>query len=165
LNGNVCNTFKFKNQSKNNEKLADYFAVHFLMPENGVLKYIERIGRDNINVKKVIKTQQYFKVSFKAMLVRFKVLGLISNNQYKNMEETHLSTILPKLGYSTDLIKPTYDTYVPQNYIELITMNHDENKISYRSYKEYLSDVGMTIEDLEKEKEFDNIVEETSFDY
>ncbi len=55
INGSVCNTFKFKNQNQRREKLADYFAVHFLMPESGVLNFMDRLDGEGVNVKKVIK--------------------------------------------------------------------------------------------------------------
>lgn len=166
LTGNICNTFKFKNQRNRSEKLADYFAVHFLMPTDGVLKYFDMIGSENINIQKVIKAQNYFKVSFKAMLLRLRVLGLISNEEYKSMDETHLHSTFAKFGYTTDLIEPTNKTYIPQNYIEVLTENFEESKISSKAYNEYLSDVGLIRKDLEKsEEETEYVIEEASFDY
>lgn len=166
LTGNICNTFKFKNQRNKSEKLADYFAVHFLMPTDGILKYFDMIGSEAISIKKVIKAQNYFKVSFKAMLVRLRVLGLISNEEYNSMDETHLRSTFAKFGYPTDLIEPTNKTYVPQNYIEVLTENFEESKITLKAYDEYLGDVGIDRKDLEKsEEETDNVIEEASFDY
>jgi Zn-dependent peptidase ImmA (M78 family) len=136
------------------------------MPEDGVLKYINRIDDGEINVKKIIKAQHYFKVSFKAMLVRLNVLGLINENQYENFASTHLSTTLPKFGYSKKLIKPTNDTYIPQNYIEILTENFEEGNVTFNAYKEYLNDVGKSPEEFTEEKEVEeNYVDETSFDY
>ncbi len=41
------------------------------MPEDGIYKFFNLVGED-IDINKIIKAQNYFKVSFKAMLVRLK---------------------------------------------------------------------------------------------
>lgn len=165
LNGTICDTFKFKNQRNESETLADYFAVHFLMPEDGIFKFFNIVGDQEITVNKIIKAQNYFKVSFKAMLVRLKVLGLIDEKQYDGLSNIHLTSTFVKLGYSRELIKPTNDTYIPQNYLEVLSDNYEEEKITKNAYKEYLADAGLSIKDLETEEEVEDIVEESSFDY
>ncbi|MFW6026360.1 MAG: ImmA/IrrE family metallo-endopeptidase [Candidatus Woesearchaeota archaeon] len=166
LTGNVCSAFKFKNQINKREKLADYFAVHFLMPENGVLKYFDMIGKDVINIKDVIKAQNYFKVSYKAMLVRLKVLELIDNEQYQSMNDVYLKSQFAKFGFNKDLIRSTNETYLPQKYIEVLTDNFENNKITLNAYIEYLNDIGLSKEDIDfSQEEADDVIEETSFDY
>ena len=160
----VCNPFKFKKQTSVTEKSADYFAVHFLMPEEGVRKYLERLSEENVNIKNVIKAQKHFKVSYKAMLVRLKVLDYISSRQYENMMDTHLRSTFAKLGYDPTLIKPTNETKIPQKYMELLHENYEENQITPTAYKKYLHDVGLTPNALEKEEVIES-VEESSFDY
>ncbi len=164
LNGTICDTFKFKNQRNESEALADYFAVHFLMPEDGIYKFFNLVGED-IDINKIIKAQNYFKVSFKAILVRLKVLGLISKSEYDEYSTVHLNSTFTRLGYSRELIRPTEETYIPQSYLEILYENYDKNQITERAYKEYLSDVGLSIEDLITEEEVEDIAEETSFDY
>jgi len=165
LNGTICDTFKFKNQRNESETLADYFAVHFLMPEDGIYKFFNIVGDQVININKIIKAQNYFKVSFKAMLVRLKVLELIDEDQYNEFSNIHLNSTFAKLGYSRELILPTNDIYIPQNYLEILNDNYEQNKITENAYKEYLADVGLSIKDILVKEEVEGIVEESSFDY
>lgn len=165
MTGAICNTFKFKMQNKESEKLADYFAVNFLMPEESILKFMKRIGSKDITLSKVIKAQLYFKVSFSAMLVRLRVLGLLDNTEYENFKASRLSYVFPKLGYSTDIIKPTNNIHIPQKYIELLNENYENGFISKESYKHYLEEVGKNPIEYEDIEEAEEYVEEPSFDY
>lgn len=165
LNGTICDTFKFKKQRNESETLADYFAVHFLMPEDGIYKFFNIVGDIEININKIIKAQNYFKVSFKAMLVRLKVLGLIDENQYDEFSKIHLNSTFAKLGYSRELILPSYDNYIPQRYLEILNDNYEKNNITENAYNEYLADAGLSKGDLLVKEEVEEFVEESSFDY
>ncbi|MCF8002220.1 MAG: hypothetical protein K9K76_10245 [Halanaerobiales bacterium] len=84
--------------------------------------------------------------------------------KYCDFSDIHLNSTFAKLGYSRELIRPTNETYIPQSYIEVLNDNYAEGKISETAYKEYLTDAGLSIEDLKIEEEANDIVEESSFD-
>ncbi|MCF8001963.1 MAG: ImmA/IrrE family metallo-endopeptidase [Halanaerobiales bacterium] len=164
INSQICNTFKFKKQKAKNEILADYFAVHFLMPHNSVINFFDNIDKE-IGLREVIKAMHYFKVSYQAMLIRMKVLGIIDDKKYRELKDEHLSSVLPKLGYELDLIRPTKITEIPKKYTEYLTENYEADKISFSTLKIYLEEVGKSLKDIDYDEEAEDVVEETSFDY
>lgn len=87
--GGVCVADKY-NQDLEIEKLADLFATHFLMPEEGVLKHLYKRtnnGKRDVRYTDIIYLQQYFNVSWSAMLNRVFNLGQISRTQYDDYKE------------------------------------------------------------------------------
>lgn len=143
---------------KEEDAKADVFASEFLMPEDYVKEVfykIVEVDKNNILPRHVIRMNNYFKVSYKAMLKRLIQLNLCSTEKYdeladicslKNMEQLQSLTI--REGYSIDLITPSRKTYVPTEYIEFVKNNYERRNISYKNMKNSLEFVGLRPEQL-----------------
>lgn len=138
------------------EQMADQFASEFLMPDNGVSAIAE--SRKNKQGKltsfDIVFLQQYFKVSWSAMLNKLKCLGYIDDTDvYKRMGITRLTQML---GYDTSLITKTKDILVSKKYLELALQCYENDDISKIKLTEYLSDVNVDISDISKVDELLN---------
>ena len=65
---------------KQQEREANYFAAAFLLPKNAFLRDISLYPRD---LKYYIELKKKWKVSISAMLIRANCLGVITDNQYQ----------------------------------------------------------------------------------
>lgn len=152
--GQICKTARFNEHSLENEKLADYFAVHLLMPESSVIRHIKKLGSNGeLDIRKIIKLQQFFKVSYKAILIRLKELEFINSTEFENLKNVKIIKETAKLGYNTSLAKPTNDQYISPDYIQLARSNYENNKITYNKYIQYLEDAGINPKDLISDEE------------
>lgn len=166
--GQICNTALFNNNKSENEKMADYFAVNFLMPESSVIRYASKItGSKYLEINDIIKMQQYFKVSYLSMLIRLKELELISPKQYQRLKEIKIISKSRSLGYDSKLLLPTEDKYISPDYIQLAMSLYESGDITYNKLKEYLRETGFDADELlsYKNKEVDEFAEETPVDY
>ncbi|SDB27418.1 ImmA/IrrE family metallo-endopeptidase [Eubacterium oxidoreducens] len=128
----VCTNFTSKEL---NEQKADLFASYFLMPQTAL---------DNIKVpitiNDIVKLEQYYKVSRKALLYR-----LLSEKKI-NTDELELFSRNVKqsarlAGFNEALYNPLPENeryYVYGKYIINAEKMLNENKISYGKYEEYL---------------------------
>ena len=131
-------------EKRNEEDInADIFAAEFLMPEDFVKEIFYKIV--NVDIKKVqprhiVRMHNYFKVSYKAMLIRLIQLGLCFPDSYDELVEIcslenkeKLQELTQKEGYDTLLINPSKVTYIPQEYIEFVKSNYENKVISYKN--------------------------------
>ncbi|MED0649744.1 ImmA/IrrE family metallo-endopeptidase [Aeribacillus pallidus] len=65
-----------------NEILADFFASHFLMPEEDILSEVEYIG-GKISKLDIIYLSSKYRVSFIAMALRLFLLNIITPDEYE----------------------------------------------------------------------------------
>ena len=65
---------------KQQEREANYFAAAFLLPKNAFLRDVSLYPKD---LKYYIELKKKWKVSISAMLIRANRLGVISDNQYQ----------------------------------------------------------------------------------
>lgn len=106
------------------EKAADQFASYLLMPPVALSESIKKThgnSRDNLEIKEIVKLEQYFGVSRQAILYR-----LIEDKKltYKQAEQFRQGVIRSavNLGYDDSLYKPlpkdkqykTYGYYIQQ---------------------------------------------------
>lgn len=131
----------------NNEKLADWFAVEFLMPEEGVIEYVHNRFQRPIQPKHIIRLHQTFKVSYKAMLKRILGLSLIEQDEYDDLvrycsnEEKYKELLLQltqKEALDATLIQPTYEKSIPKRYVDIIRDNYEQGNISYHKFASLL---------------------------
>lgn len=168
MTGQICNTALFSKNKSENERKADYFAVHFLMPETTIRRYVKDLARDGrLSISDIIKLQHYFKVSYAAMVIRLKELDLIELDQYNKFMEERIVARSKSLGYNPQLSLPTNDKYISPEYIQLGMNLYEKGDITYRKLVEYLSIVDIAASDLMNSQygEVEEIAEETSFDY
>lgn len=139
------------------EYKANAFAGGILMPENLIAKYIQENSVDLkcIDYVGLIKMQNYFNVSYSALLTR--ILQIYP--QYRNdlqdkyaigkntPEAIKQFTEVTKLAEGKiELIQPTNDIYIPEELFDNIQFNLKENRIS----KEKALDILELIDGLEK---------------
>lgn len=87
------------------ETFADTFAGEFLMPREGVRRFMEEVGMDpRINdPEDAIRIQRYFRVSWPTALVRLKQMNSIAQATARRFEESVRPLQLARsLGYAID---------------------------------------------------------------
>ncbi|MHB1684835.1 MAG: ImmA/IrrE family metallo-endopeptidase [Bacilli bacterium] len=130
--------------STENEKLADFFATNFLIPEEGVrLQLNDRLGsREEIEVHDVIHLEQLFGVSHSAMLSRLEQLEIIDKNT-KEIFRPNIRIQAREYGYDDSLYVPTNETKIISDYAEKAKLAFDKSLITFSKYEELLSDAGI----------------------
>lgn len=128
------------------EQSAETFASYFLIPQISLREMVKKMYEENnatkISLADVIKLEQYFGVSHKAMLYRLKGENFINEDELKEMKEVIISTEARKLGYDTALYFPneTRKSTVFGHYITLTNKLLEKEKISQNKYEESLLD-------------------------
>ena len=129
-----------------NEKKADQFASYFLIPQSSLYGMIESIKgknkNDKLNIEDVIKIEQYYGVSHKAILYRLIEEGEINSEDIKSME-IGVITLAARLGYDTAIYYPSAKDkkkMVLGHYIALAEKLLNDEYISYGKYEEILLD-------------------------
>jgi Zn-dependent peptidase ImmA (M78 family)/transcriptional regulator with XRE-family HTH domain len=92
-----------KEKNTSDEKLADYFASNFLMPENSVITIFRfRIRKpQKITAEDIIYFADFFGVSFQAMIYRLNNLKLLSNQTKEQLiNETWVTAVRKSMGIS-----------------------------------------------------------------
>lgn len=135
------------------DKKADIFAAEFLMPEDYIKEVFYKIINvkpDNVIEKHIVKMNNFFKVSYKAMLKRLVQLNLCERNKYQCLSEIcslenadKLQLLTKKEGYNIKLIIPSNEKFVPKEYIEYIKTNYENKKISFNNMKNCFNFIGM----------------------
>ena len=126
------------------ERKADQFASYFLIPSSSLYELVEAIkakeSKRQLSVEDVIKLEQYYGVSHKAMLYRLVNDGYLQQEQGKAME-TGVIELAAKLGYDTALYRPsaTKDTTLGY-YITASEKLLELERISQGKYEELLLD-------------------------
>lgn len=128
-----------------NEKKADQFASYFLMPPSSLDTMIEDIknkeNKEELTIEDVIKIEQYYGVSHKAILYRLLEEGYIKSKQTKNMESGIVEKA-KRLGYETNLYRSfeSEKSKVLGYYIASSDKLLEKNFISQGKYEELLLD-------------------------
>lgn len=113
------------------EAFVNAFASEFLMPENGVKRFLKEIGAatDRLGAEEVVRLQRYFGVSFQAMLYRLQRLRLMSEVDVQTLKEgTKPVALAWRLGY-----QPDADEF------RLTDSDEDESSLVQRFPREYLA--------------------------
>jgi len=141
------------NSDSDEENKANIFAAEFLMPEDYVKEVFYKIinvKSDSVIEKHVIKMNNFFKVSYKAMLKRLVQLNLCERNKYDILSEIcslenadKLQLLTKKEGYDIKLIIPSNEKFIPKEYIEYIKTNYENKKISFNNMKNCFNFIGM----------------------
>jgi len=141
MNGKICTINKY-NDDYENEMEANYFASHFLMPDESLKYHVDkRIKEDKLNIRDLIYLENYLMVSHALMLVRLKLINIISEKEIELMKNGIIYKA-SKLGYDTALYKNTKEkgTIKYSNYAELAEELLEKGSISYGKYEELLID-------------------------
>ena len=90
-------------EDKDKEKYCDYFASCLLMPSKAMKKEFEfntMNATRNISIKEIILIAKEYKVSLNAVIMRLNTLGIIDDNQKRN-----LFILLSKSGLKTKQLR------------------------------------------------------------
>jgi Zn-dependent peptidase ImmA (M78 family) len=135
------------------EKIAELFAVHLLMPEDGIFHHLRLRGKvgSRLNLADVINLEQFFGVSRKAMCWRLEELKLISR-QESEQYSTNVVARAKLLGKNTSLYKETKETVIISDYAEKAKEALEKGLITESRYREILADADL-LDVLESEVE------------
>lgn len=129
-----------------NEKCADQFASYLLMPPAALSESLEAIREknraDQFGVEDLIRLEQYYGLSHKAMLYRFLSDGVLEAEEAKAME-TGVVGLAARLGYDTSLYRPApteKERMVLGRYLALSEKLLEDDCISRGKYEELLLD-------------------------
>lgn len=85
------------------ENFADAFAGEFLMPSEGVRRFVEEVGMPPriVDATDVIHVQRYFGVSWPTALVRLRQMKVVTADTYRELRQSVRPVSLARsLGYS-----------------------------------------------------------------
>lgn len=154
LLGGICSVNNSINRNKN-EEMADLFASYFLMPDEGVIAIAEKRKnkQGKLDLYDVVFLQQYFKVSWNAMLIKLENLSYVDNKD--DLLNIGITRLTQMLNYDESLVQKTCDTYVSKRYLELVLKSYEHDEISKAKLIEYLNDVNVDIADISP---FDSLI-------
>lgn len=122
------------------EKDANQFASCLLLPHGALSNYEHENSILKWDLNNIIKAEQYFQISHKALLGRLLLLEKINNKEYAQFLPNIKKNAI-KRGYPLNLYTPfTNKEMVMGNYIKLLTKAWDTKKISKGKRDELLLD-------------------------
>jgi len=127
-----------KQKGTSEERIADYFAGEFLMPENAVNDIFNmRVkNRKEVIAEDIVYLADYFGVSFQAMTYRLNNMSVINNSQKKEfLEETWVSAVRKSMGMSEP---ERSKVKFPLLYTYLCTKAYQQNRITTAKFAEFL---------------------------
>ena len=124
------------------ERCADQFASYLLMPSAALSESLDGIKTDRPGAEDVIRLEQYYGLSHKAMLYRLVSDGVLEAEEARAME-TGVMGLAARLGYDTSLYRPApeeKERMVLGWYLALSEKLLEEECISQGKYEELLLD-------------------------
>lgn len=127
------------------EQIAEYYAVHLLMPEDGVLNQLKLRNKidEEIAISDIVHLEQFFGVSRRAMCWRLEELKLISKEVSQNCSRNVIQSA-KRLGKSPELYEPTNDNVLLSDYAEKAGEAFEKGFITPSRYEEILADAGLS---------------------
>ncbi len=140
----VCKTGRFDKKADPIEYLADVFASYLLMPTDGIKLNIpdEELDRKKISLSTILYLEQLYSCSRRALLVRLKVMGLITPQEFNAYCEGIKRSAIES-GYTTLLYEPGNHNLVIGDYGQIAKDLYNKNKISESHYYSLLADLGI----------------------
>lgn len=133
------------NNNQDREEEADIFASYFLAPHEALQNFIiETLNKtkDTLNIDDVVKIEQHFGFSRKAILKRLILDGYIDESKTLTMKYNIIKSA-SKLGYDSILYRPNPENkkYLTiGNYIKIAENLNELEAISNSKYEELLLD-------------------------
>lgn len=139
----VCQVGTFDKKDKE-EYNADSFASKFLIPEDGIrdLAPDEELEKSKLSLATVLKIEQYFSCSRRALLNRLTELRLIDKSQAEEYSQGVRASAMNH-GYSLKLYEKDYQSEVIGDYGDLARKLYERDRISESHYYELLEDLGL----------------------
>jgi Zn-dependent peptidase ImmA (M78 family) len=139
----VCNAGE-SSRKDIEEYNADNFASNLLMPESGILDLIPdlEITKKNISIFTIVKLEQYFRVSRKAILRRLKELNLLSLKSFGEYFQLSVKTSALQLGYDLAIYTSGNENVVIGDYGKKARLLFEDEIISESHYLNLLHSIG-----------------------
>ncbi len=120
---------------------ADVFASALLIPKQGLLEFIptNEIKSKNISLATILRTEQYFRVSHTALLVRLKACKLISEKDYEKLSVNAIQETAKEYGHNTALYRKGNTNVVIGDFGEKARLSYEKEIISEGHYLELLN--------------------------
>lgn len=149
-----CNTGLFPSKNAN-ERMADIFASHLILPEEGILQYIpeEELIKDAIKLHILLKIEQTYCSSRKALLSKLSKMELISK-KYSESLSVNVQSGARKFGYPLELYNSTTDNALVGAYGLLANNLLEQNKISEGHFRELMMAIGIDIYEITADEKF-----------
>jgi Zn-dependent peptidase ImmA (M78 family) len=147
-----CKTGNFDKRDIEEYK-ADLFAAYFLLPSEGIKKMIptEELRRNSeISIQTVLKIEQFYSVSRKALLYRLRSLGFINQATSEKYSKDVIKSAA-YYGYPVALYKKASEQSVIGDYGVLAQQLFSQGEISESHYYELMDAIG--VNPLEEETE------------
>lgn len=116
------------------ERRADAFAAAFLMPEEGVARYLEELGRakgNPLHPEDVVLLCRYFGTSYEAMLWRLRNLGRCSEEKRQELMAFQPTKVARALGLEPEVFEPPNgELLLPRRYVYLAISAYEKREIS-----------------------------------
>jgi Zn-dependent peptidase ImmA (M78 family) len=145
-----CVVGHFPKKDKN-ERMADIFASHLLIPENGISRMIpdNEDGKDKLSLATLLKIEQTYKCSRTALLMQLLKMKYISND-FKTQYSQNVKAGAIKHGYSTDLYEESEEKALLGAYSSLAYRLYNEDKISEGHFNELMMAIGVDINEIQE---------------
>lgn len=139
----ICQVGLFDKKDKE-EYHADSFASKFLIPGDGIRDIApdEELERSKLSLATVLKIEQYFSCSRRALLNRLSELKLIDKSQAEEYSQGVRASAMNH-GYSLKLYEKDYQSEVIGDYGDLARKLYERDRISESHYYELLEDLGL----------------------
>lgn len=149
----MCNAGKFDKKDKE-EFNADVFSSYFLLPEPAIIKQIpeeELTWGGEVSLGTIIKLEQYFGVSRRALLIRLDKIGLLRKDYSHWLDGIVKSAI--EFGYPDKLYKKSSEERVVGNYGIKAKELYDKGIISESHYHSLMYDINIDVDNLNLEED------------
>jgi len=148
-----CQTGLFPKKNIN-ERMADIFASHLLLPEDGITRSIpeEEMGKDKITLATLLKIEQTYGSSRAALLTQLGKMGLTS----KGFDEKYLNSVKSgarQHGFSTELYDHTTEKAILGTYGSLANKLFEMDQISESNYQELMLSIGIDVNEIVTDEE------------
>lgn len=149
-----CKTGRFDRKDLEEYK-ADMFSAYFLLPNDGLTLAIppnELSNRDTIRLETILKLEQYYSVSRRAVLQRLKNLDIITSLSYDRYKVDVWKSAIA-YGYELDLYRPGNENLVIGDYGVKAHQLFEDEKISESHYLELMRTIGFDPSEQSEENE------------
>ena len=153
-----CIVGKFDNNKDPEEYRADLFSAYLLLPEEGIKQMIpdEELRRGKtISLPTILRIEQYYAVSRRALLYRLLNLEFIGQSDY-DLHTLHVKKGATQNGYPISLYEPGNMNEIIGDYGVLANNLFEQGKISESHYLELMGAIGKNPLALETEDENGN---------
>ena len=142
----LCVTGLFDKSKDKNEYLADLFASDLLMPKEAIISIIpeNELHSSGISLATILKLEQYFSSSRRAILYRLKNLDIIKQNIVDKYKDNVLRSAM-EYGYDLNLYNKGNENKILGDYGTLAKTLFDKHLITEAHYYNLMDEMGIDV--------------------